>query len=118
MNFLCDVHIPIKLVKHLSSIGHSASHVNSLPSKWHTTDAEICALADKQDLIVITKDEDFRNSFLIRQTPKKLVRIVLGNISNQMLIELIQRNLPLISKLNEETGFFLELGGSAVVYNL
>ncbi|MCF2516921.1 DUF5615 family PIN-like protein [Dyadobacter sp. CY351] len=118
MDFLCDVHIPIKLAKHLTSLGHSAIHVNHLPSKWNSTDAEICIVADKQNLIVITKDEDFRTSFLLHKTPRKLVRIILGNISNQLLVELLERNLPLIATLNEEDGFFLELGSSAVVYNL
>jgi predicted nuclease of predicted toxin-antitoxin system len=118
MNFLCDVHISLKLVKHLEKLGHTALHVNSLPSKWHSTDSEICRLADQKELIVITKDEDFRNSFLLNQTPKKLVRITLGNISNQDLIEILTRNLPLIAELNTEKGFYLELGGSAVVYTI
>ncbi|MCF0051439.1 DUF5615 family PIN-like protein [Dyadobacter chenwenxiniae] len=108
----------MKVVKYLASLGHSAMHVNTLPSKSSSKDSEICLHADRQELIVITKDEDFRNSFLLRQTPKKLVRITLGNISNQSLIELLERNLPLIAKLNDTKGFFLELGGSAVVYTL
>ena len=118
MDFLCDVHIPIKLAKFLSGLGHNAIHVNSLPQKWHSTDHEICRVADKQNLIVITKDEDFRNSFLLRQTPKKLIRIALGNISNQMLIELFDRNLQIIAKLSDEQAFYLELGDSAIVYTL
>lgn len=86
MDFLCDVHIPLKLVKYLISCGHSTYHVNQLPNKWYTSDSDICLFADKQSLIVVTKDEDFRNSFLLRKTPRKLVRIVLGNISNHDLI--------------------------------
>ncbi|MCF2502892.1 DUF5615 family PIN-like protein [Dyadobacter sp. CY107] len=118
MHFLCDVHISIKVVKYLAIQGHSAIHANHLPSKSFSTDAEICLHADRHEMIVITKDEDFRNSFLLRQTPKKLVRITLGNISNQTLIELLERNLPLIAQLDSEKGFYLELSGSAVVYTL
>ncbi|WP_409049702.1 DUF5615 family PIN-like protein [Runella sp. MFBS21] len=33
--------------------------------------------------MVVTKDEDFRNSFFLQHTPRKLIRIILGNISNQ-----------------------------------
>ncbi|WP_262709876.1 DUF5615 family PIN-like protein [Dyadobacter psychrotolerans] len=76
----------------------------------------MCQFADEQNLIVITKDEDFRNSFLLSRTPRKLVKIVLGNISNQILIELIEKNLPLISKLNNENGFYLELSEYPSVY--
>jgi predicted nuclease of predicted toxin-antitoxin system len=118
MNFLCDVHISMKVVKYLASMGHLATHVNTLPSKSSSKDSEICFHADRQKSIVITKDEDFRNSFLLTQTPKRLVRVTLGNISNQSLIELLGRNLPLIAKLNEGQGFFLELGNSAVVYTI
>jgi len=118
MHFLCDVHISIKVVKFLVVLGHSATHANNLPSKSSSTDAEICLHADRNEMIVITKDEDFRNSFLLRQTPRKLVRITLGNVSNQTLIELLERNLPLILQLDREEGFYLELGGSAVVYTL
>lgn len=118
MKFLCDVHIPLKLVRYLSAQGYEALHVNQLPNKWFTSDREICQFADISQLIVVTKDEDFRNSFLLRGTPKKLIRIVLGNISNEKLIELIDKNLPLLLKLNLENGFYLELGKSISVYTM
>ena len=116
MQFLCDVHISIKLVKFLISSGHSALHVNQLPAKWNSTDWEICTIADQKELIVITKDEDFRNSFFLRQSPKKLVRVLLGNISNQALNELFSKNLPLIEELNANHSFYLELGSSSTIY--
>ncbi|MEX2410214.1 MAG: DUF5615 family PIN-like protein, partial [Candidatus Paceibacterota bacterium] len=58
---------------------------------------------------VLTKDADFRNSFLIRNTPKKLVRIKLGNLSNASLIEVIAEYLPTIQKLNADSGFMMEI---------
>ncbi|MCE7039766.1 DUF5615 family PIN-like protein [Dyadobacter sp. CY312] len=116
MDFLCDVHISLKLVRHLANAGHTALHVNRLPNKWNTSDSEICIYADTHKLILITKDEDFRNSFLLKRTPKKLIRIILGNISNQDLVELLDKNLPVIYKLNQEKGFYLELGKSSSVY--
>lgn len=118
MNFLCDVHISYKLVRYLTNNGHSVIHVNELPEKWHTKDSQICQLADQKSLIVITKDEDFRNSFLLRKTPRKLIRIVLGNISNEVLLEIIEKNLPAIESLNNENGFYLEIGNSTNVYLL
>lgn len=118
MDFICDVHISIKVAKFLESCGHSAVHANSLPSKWYSSDSEICEFADQHQLIVITKDEDFRSSFLLKQTPRKLIRIVLGNISNQKLIEVLEKNFPLIADLNQEKGFYLELGETSTVYTL
>lgn len=116
MNFLCDVHIPIKLAKFLQSNGHSAKHVNQLPAKWHTSDSEICTIANQNECIVVTKDEDFRASFLLKRTPRKLIRISLGNISNDSLIELFSDHLELIEEVNENQFFFLELGKITTLY--
>lgn len=116
MNFLCDVHIPIKLAKFLQRKGHSAKHVNQLPSKWHTVDAEICTIADQNQWIVITKDEDFRASFLLRRTPRKLIRVSLGNISNDALIELFEQQLVLIEDIDKNQFFYLELGKTNTLY--
>lgn len=116
MNFICDVHISLKLVKYLIAQGHTAIHVNELPKKWNTTDQEICSFADRQQLIVITKDEDFRNSFFLKKSPRKLVRVVLGNVSNEKLIEIFAINLAMISRLDNERLFYIELGEPPVIY--
>ena len=63
MKFLCDVHISYKICKFLEKQGYLAIHVNSVLDKWFTTDIAICEFADANDLIVLTKDEDFRASF-------------------------------------------------------
>lgn len=118
MKFLCDVHISFKLVKFLSNSGFEAFHVNSLENKWHTKDSEICQFADKNDLMVVTKDEDFRNSFFLRHSTRKLVRVILGNISNQELLTLFEQNLLLINKLHKEGSFYIELGHGTNIYKL
>jgi predicted nuclease of predicted toxin-antitoxin system len=76
MNFVCDVHIPLKLVTLLKNSGFTAIHVNQLPNKWNTSDTEICKFADQGNYIVITKDADFRNSFFVNKTPKKLINLL------------------------------------------
>ena len=96
--FLCDVHINNKLVRFLNTIPEtSAKHVNTLPNKWFTTDNEICKYADKNNYIVITKDIDFKNSHFIQKTPKKILQIVLGNISNNELLLIFKENLNFIT---------------------
>lgn len=61
MNFLCDVHITRKLSKQLAEMGHIV-HVNDILNKWNTRDVEITEYVDNNDLILITKDQDFRNT--------------------------------------------------------
>ncbi len=109
MKFICDVHISHKLVKHLKALGYESFHVNDLLHKWYSTDKEISAYADLHNLILITKDYDFKNSYFINQTPNKLIKINLGNISNEELIRIVSDNLAAIAKLNNENRFLVEI---------
>ncbi len=43
--------------------------------------------------VVISKDIDFLNTFLIRKEPWKLIYLTTGNISNKELLELFQSNM-------------------------
>src|SRR6266699_1706011 len=96
MNFLCDVHLSFRLVKYLSQRNHRVVHVNQLPDRWFTSDDAICRYADENNFILITKDADFRNSFILRKSPKKLIRITLGNIPSLDLINLFEKYYSII----------------------
>lgn len=111
MRFLCDVHIPFKLVNFLGDQGFETKHVNDLPNKWLTTDKEISEYCDKNDLVLITKDKDFKDSYLIKKEPKKLIKIDLGNVSTVLLISLFSENITAIAKLEKlESTFLCEIG--------
>ncbi|MDZ7935340.1 MAG: DUF5615 family PIN-like protein [Emticicia sp.] len=116
MKFLCDVHISYKICKSLEKQGHTAIHVNDILDKWFTEDNAICDYADKNNLIVITKDEDFRASFFLKKKPKKLIRIILGNISTQRLIQIINESLVIIEGLNTNECFFIEIGEELTLF--
>ena len=114
MKFLCDVHISYKINTAIQKAGYNAEHVNDMPDRWHTPDQTIAAYADQHDLILITKDKDFRNSFLLNRRPKKIIKINLGNVANQRLSTLLVDNLPQLDTLNAETDSFMvevTLGG-------
>ncbi len=107
MKFLCDVHISYKLSGYLKTLGFEAVHVNEILNGSETKDSEICAYADREDFIVISKDSDFRDSFFINSTPKKLVKVNLGNISNRQLKEIFGSLRETLVKLNEKQNFLL-----------
>jgi predicted nuclease of predicted toxin-antitoxin system len=109
MKILCDVHIALKTVRFFEENGVEAQHVNRILDKWRTKDSDIARHADKNDYIVLTKDADFQATHLLNLTPKKLIRLVLGNISTEKMIELLKQNLILIQQLNEQDHFFLEI---------
>ncbi len=116
MKFLCDVHISYKIVNYLRSVGFEATHVNEILDKWHTKDRDICTYADENDLIVLTKDADFKNSFLISNTPGKLIKVNLGNISTSTLIDVIAENLVALQNLDSNGGFMIELDQDSVTF--
>ncbi len=116
MEFLCDVHISKKLCKYLSKNYSSCTHINEILEKWNTTDTDICNYADNNNLIVITKDQDFKNSFILKNTPKKLIRIILGNISNEKLIQLFIQFEKQIRNLQSKDSFMVEIGNYFILY--
>lgn len=116
MTILCDVHISYKICKFLDDQNINTIHVNQILNKSETKDAEICSYADRNDYIVLTKDIDFKNTFLINKTPKKLIKINLGNISNQKLMKILEEHLNLIIKLNNHSSFLLEIDTDQIYF--
>lgn len=85
MNFLVDAQLPRRLAYRLRELGHSATHTLDLPHQNRTTDAEICEISVRERRVVITKDADFVDTFLLIGKPYKLLLISTGNISNTEL---------------------------------
>ena len=116
MRFLCDVHISYKIVNYLIECGYETIHVNSILNKWQTSDKDICSYADYNDFIVITKDSDFRDSFFVKKTPKKLIKINLGNISNVELIRILTKVIKDIEKVKKMPCFLIEIDKSLTTF--
>ncbi len=63
------------LAEFLCRKDYPAIHTLDLPDKNKTTDKQIIEIAAQEDYVVITKDVDFLNSYLIKNVPGKLVLI-------------------------------------------
>jgi len=88
-------------------------HTHDIPDKERTTDNQISNIATAEKWIVITKDYDFVDSFIIRKIPEKLL-ITTGNIKNKQLFALWQNNWELIIYL-PETHNLVELSNDDVI---
>jgi len=102
MKFLIDAQLPRRLTKVFREAGCEVIHTLDLPKKNATQDLEINRISMEQNYIVITKDKDFWNSFLLSQQPYKLLLVTTGNINNNDLINLFQENLTEITELFNE----------------
>ena len=80
MKFLVDAQLPRRLVRRLREAGHEAIHTLDLPLGNRTTDTLINDLSAREQYVVITKDSDFVNSFVLNRRPHKLLLISTGNI--------------------------------------
>jgi predicted nuclease of predicted toxin-antitoxin system len=116
MDFICDVHIPYRLVNFLIKSGHQATHLNFILSGSTTRDIDIARFADTTNQVVITKDEDFENLHFAAKTPKKLIRILLGNISTSDLIIVFEKHLLEIEKFKDLDRFYIEIGKQQFIY--
>lgn len=95
MKFLVDAQLPRRFASWLNEAGHDALHTLDLPNKNSTPDSELIARAMRDSRIVISKDADFVQSFLVAGEPPLLL-ISTGNISNAELEKILRANLGAI----------------------
>jgi predicted nuclease of predicted toxin-antitoxin system len=75
MKFLVDAQLPRRLARWLQAEGHEATQTRDLPAGNRTIDATINELSVREQRVVITKDEDFVDTFLLRHQPYKLLLV-------------------------------------------
>ena len=105
MKFLADAQLPRRLATHLQSLGHDILHTLDLPNGNKTTDTELNRLNLADQRVLITKNADFVNSFLLRGEPFKLLLVATGNIRNVELLALFDLHLPDLANLFVKAAF-------------
>lgn len=114
MKFLVDAQLPKKLSTWLTEKGFDSVHTLELPKKNSTTDDEINKLSFSEQRIVLTKDTDFLQSFKISQQPYKLLLVTTGNISNEELIIIFEKQIDEMESLFKNNAF-IELTKESII---
>ena len=114
MKFLIDAQLPVKLAQLLRQKGYDAVHTKELPQRNQTSDQEINAISIQDQRIVITKDTDFLESFILYKRPYKLLLVTTGNISNKELESLFLKYLGYLS-LQLDQHYYLEINRQAII---
>lgn len=73
MKFIVDAQLPKALSDFIQSKGINSIHTLELPDKNNTHDGYITKFATDEQYIVITKDADFLESFVLSKEPPKLL---------------------------------------------
>lgn len=114
MKFLVDAQLPRRMARWLAEAGHDAIHTLDLPAGNRTTDAAVIACAMEEQRIVVTKDDDFVQSFLLNGQPPRLLLVATGNIANAELERLVKGNFTRIEAAFSQH-HFVELNREALV---
>jgi predicted nuclease of predicted toxin-antitoxin system len=114
VKFLVDAQLPARLARFLNDAGHDAVHTSDLPDGNRSTDSWIAQFADSDGRVVVTKDRDFRDGHLLARSPRRLLVVSTGNITNTALLALFEENLhKMVTAL--ESADFVELGSETLV---
>lgn len=114
MKFLVDAQLPARLARYLVDAGHDVVHTSELPEGNRTTDAAISAIADREGRVVVTKDRDFRDGYLLFGSPRRLLVVATGNITNTALLALFASAHDAIVDALDEADF-VELRSDALI---
>ncbi len=115
MKFLVDAQLPHRLADWLNTKGFDAVHTLDLPLGNQTPDAIINDVSIAEDRMVITKDSDFVDSFLLHKMPTKLLLISTGNIRNTELEALFYANIEKLREVLKSGSEFVELTRTAII---
>jgi predicted nuclease of predicted toxin-antitoxin system len=96
LKFIIDTQLPPKLAKFLNQKGFSAIHTTYFPNGHLLDDKTIVEIAVRENLIIITKDSNFLDNYLVQGVPPKILLLQFGNIGNVNLITLFEENLTQI----------------------
>jgi len=117
MKFLVDAQLPRRLAHLLGAAGFEAIHTLDLPLGNRTPDHILNDLSIRDEYVVVSKDEDFVNSFHLQRRPRKLLLVSTGNIKNSQL-----EILFLASMAEIEAGFqrfsFLEINRKTIIFHV
>ncbi|UFH56659.1 DUF5615 family PIN-like protein [Spirosoma sp. KNUC1025] len=89
-------------------------HTDDLPDKDETSDTVLRQIASNSGRIVVTKDSDFQDSYLLFKQPPRLLLLTTGNIKNRKLLDLFRQTIVQIDTLFERHSF-IELNNEELI---
>lgn len=102
------------MATYLAERGYDTRHVKEYPGGTTMPDPDSARLADSEDRFVVTKDDDFRISHLLRTSPGRLFHVTCGNISTRDLLALFDQHWPELTAAIA-THHYVEINRSGVI---
>jgi predicted nuclease of predicted toxin-antitoxin system len=108
MRFLVDAQLPPALAKWIADKGHSASAVRDQGLR-NSDDGSIANFAEKNDWIVVTKDEDIVDRTLGHKDGPRVVWLRIGNSTNRVLFAWLEPLWPEVIRRLQEGQHVIEV---------
>lgn len=102
LQFIVDTQLPPSLADFFREKGYDSTHVVNYPLGALTSDYEIIEIAKKENRIIVSKDIDFFDYFLLKNYPPAILLLQVGNIKNRELFVFMENNLVEICNLFTE----------------
>ena len=116
MNFLIDAQFPRRLAHQLRAAGFETTHTLDLPDGNRTTDQKLITFSLAQHCVLVTKDSDFVESFLLKRDLGSCY-LYPGNIGNDELLRLFQLNIDQLAE-SFKIFDFIELNRTSMICHL
>lgn len=100
---LLDENLSWRLVEKLRPVFPGTVHVDDLGLRG-ATDGLLWEFARRDGLMLVSKDDDFRQLGLLRGAPPKIVVLAVGNRGNAAVLELLTRRAALIAAFDADPG--------------
>lgn len=95
MKFLIDGNLSDKLVSRLKADFPGTTHVKQV-GLAESPDADLWELAEQDDYVILTQDDDFVEMSALRGTPPKVVHLAMGNRTTKEWLTIIKGNRAII----------------------
>ena len=99
LKFIVDTQLPPSLSAFFRSAGYDAKHTTDFPSGHLLKDGEIIRIAIQEERIVVTKDRDFLDYYLLKGMPPRVLLLQFGNIGNPALMQCFIANRSQLEQL-------------------
>lgn len=117
MRFLVDTQLPPKLSEFFIYKNFNSVHTQDYKDGIYFDDLKIINIAKSENRIIVTKDIDFFNHYILKGFPPKVLLLKLGNIPNNNLLKIMGGNFDkIIHKFNNNSELIILTKNSIISY--
>jgi predicted nuclease of predicted toxin-antitoxin system len=105
--YLLDENLSKKMIEKLSLVFQKVTHVSN-EGLLNSFDTDIWSYAKKNDLTIITKDNDFSDMSHLRGCPPKVIKLNCGNKTTGYISNILVNKSELIKAFTESADCYME----------